>query len=788
MFVCPECGATQASPGSCVVDGVAVMPVGEDLLLGTTIGAYRVSRLLGIGGMGRVYKGVHPTIGSRVAIKVLSRECSDRRDLVERFFAEAKAVNLIRHESIVNVLDLATLPDGRPYIIMEYLDGAPLASIIEAGATRGPLPLGGIARLAAEVLDALGAAHAKGIVHRDLKPDNIFVAPSGRPKVLDFGIAKLSDTSHSATRTGSLLGTPHYMSPEQAAGRPVDHRADIYAMGVILFECSTGQKPFLAESLFDLLRKHVEAPPPSPRAMRPDMPPELEHVILTALAKAPEHRFGSAQAMSMALQHATAQLPQSSWQPLTPTVTTATGAQAWSPTPPASWTPQAPQSGFSTHNATQPSPTPPSMARPPEKNRTALWVALGIVLVGGGVTAGVVAGLSNKGGGSGSGAVATSDGSATNGGVGVNGGAGGGATNGGTGENGGAANGAGGNGGAGGGGAANGGATGGGATNGGAGTNGATNGGAGGNGGAQQNAGNVHIGSNVQIGQNVVINGSAAQPTKVENDGDEDDDGLDAAMASIDQAMAQLGPEGMKQLPPEMQQQLAQLKAIRKLPKNQREAKLRELMTSGPLAGMGAIGIAKPPPPPPPPASGGWVKYHTIPLPPGFDPSNVDVAATIRWAEAQARAAIPDAVMFRIDTTGISPDGRANLNLASSSSDHGSIDVRFMSPSRSKRDPKLPLGVRVEWKCMFRVAVEPGTVTVSPLDGWDCNEEHVVPWPRCSFAQIWKKAIAKKAPSSNAVASVDYRSNSDGQSTWYFDIGFGTGGKNFSELFQDDCR
>jgi serine/threonine protein kinase len=250
MFVCPECGAAQPGPGHCGTDGALFQAVGEDLLLGTTIGAYRVARLLGIGGMGRVYKGVHPSIGSRVAIKVLSRECSDRRDLVERFFSEAKAVNLIRHESIVNVLDLAMLPDGRPYIIMEYLDGAPLANLIAM-----PLPLGGLARLAVEVLDALGAAHAKGIVHRDLKPDNIFVTPGGRPKVLDFGIAKLTDLGalNSSTRTGSLLGTPHYMSPEQAAGRPVDHRADIYAIGVILFECATGQRPFQAESLFDMV-------------------------------------------------------------------------------------------------------------------------------------------------------------------------------------------------------------------------------------------------------------------------------------------------------------------------------------------------------------------------------------------------------------------------------------------------------------------------------------------------------------------------------------------------------
>src|SRR5215831_1841747 len=362
MYVCPECGASQPVPGHCGADRWPLAPAGDDGLLGATIGAYRIARLLGVGGMGRVYKGVQPQIGSRVAIKVLSRECADRRDLVERFFAEARAVNLIRHESIVNVLDLASLPDGRPYIIMEYLDGAPLATLIEHSLEqRVPLPLGGIARLAAEVLDALAAAHAKGIVHRDLKPDNVFVAPSGRPKILDFGIAKLSEVTNTSTRTGSLLGTPHYMSPEQAAGRVVDHRADLYAIGVILFECATGKKPFLAEALFDLLRMHVEAPPPPPRALRPDMPPELEHVILTALAKLPEQRFASAMAMSMALQHATAQLPPDQWRPLTPPSGRASGG-SWAPTPPSSWSGQGSRPGATP--PPQPLPPPP-LPQPP---------------------------------------------------------------------------------------------------------------------------------------------------------------------------------------------------------------------------------------------------------------------------------------------------------------------------------------------------------------------------------------------------------------------------------------
>ncbi|HTJ45827.1 MAG TPA: protein kinase [Kofleriaceae bacterium] len=419
MFVCPECGLAQAQAGACPADGTPVV-ASDDPIVGTAVGAYRVARLLGVGGMGRVYKGVHPQIGSRVAIKVLSRECADRPELVDRFFSEARAVNLIRHESIVNVLDLSRLPDGRPFIIMEYLDGAPLNDII---AKAGPLPLGGLARLAAECLDALGAAHAKGIVHRDLKPDNIFVTPAGHPKVLDFGIAKLRpEMGGSYTQTGSLLGTPHYMSPEQAMGKPVDHRTDIYAMGVILFECATGQKPFNADSLFDLLRKHVDVTPPSPRALRPDMPPHLEQVILTALAKDPNQRFGSAGALAQALQASTAGLGPDAWLPISPATAHRMSAQRGSPsgagqmmTPaswPPGWAPTAQQQMPPGQGMTPPPPgvsgAPGMMMMPPQHHSTAtsgqvvpqpvgggskkgLWIGLGAVVVIGGIVAIAVA-------------------------------------------------------------------------------------------------------------------------------------------------------------------------------------------------------------------------------------------------------------------------------------------------------------------------------------------------------------------------------------------------------------
>jgi serine/threonine-protein kinase len=415
MFVCPECGQVMGQAGHCPQDGTPLAPRGDDHLLGTTLGPYQVARLLGVGGMGRVYKGVHPQIGSRVAIKVLSHECAQRPELVERFFSEARAVNLIRHESIVNVLDLAKLPDGRPYIIMEYLDGAPLAAIVEKA---GPLPLGSLARLIAEVLDALGAAHAKGIVHRDLKPDNIFITPAGRPKVLDFGIAKLQQnlTPGAATQTGSLLGTPHYMAPEQAMGRAIDLRTDLYAIGVILFECATGRRPFHADSLFDLLRKHVDEPPPPPRALRPDMPSLYEQVILRALEKHPDHRWQNTLALATALHQATQGLGAEAWMPINPGTATAIAAQrtpgSWPSGPTHDWPsrpgatpvpPTHPQAVIPTQHAPPPVQNPSTatagqvMAARPSGGGKGVWIALAaLLLVAGG---GAAAYFATRGGG-----------------------------------------------------------------------------------------------------------------------------------------------------------------------------------------------------------------------------------------------------------------------------------------------------------------------------------------------------------------------------------------------------
>ncbi len=305
--VCPECGES-GDPGVCAKDDTTREPAGIDTLLGTTIGSWRVTRLLGAGGMGRVYQAVQPAIGARVAIKVM-KESADR-ELVERFFNEARAVNMIRHEAIVDIIDLGRLPSGAPYIVMEFLEGVPLRALFRADPR---LPLGTLGRCLADVLAALEVAHAKGVVHRDLKPDNVFVSPGGRITVLDFGIAKLvaDQVGATPTQTGSLLGTPAYMSPEQARAQPLDARADLYAVGVMLYEGATGVLPFQATSLYDLLDMHVKAAPVSPRAHAPAIPEAVEAVILRALAKEPGDRFASAAEMRRALLAAVDALPRS---------------------------------------------------------------------------------------------------------------------------------------------------------------------------------------------------------------------------------------------------------------------------------------------------------------------------------------------------------------------------------------------------------------------------------------------------------------------------------------------
>lgn len=264
---------------------------------------YRIDQLLAVGGMGAVYIGTHTKLRKRVAIKVLNPQISSPL-MVERFHREAVTASQIGHEGIAQVTDLGTSRDGEPFLVMELLDGESLAARIKM---TGAMPIDVACRIAVAILSPLEAAHRAGIVHRDLKPDNVFLVRQSRSemiKLLDFGIARAADldAEFRLTTTGLVLGTPYYMSPEQARGEnEVTHLADIYAVGVILYEMVCGQVPIQGENYNQLMFKVMSGDYRPPRALRPDLPRELEQIILTSIALEPHARPRSAAALEQAL-------------------------------------------------------------------------------------------------------------------------------------------------------------------------------------------------------------------------------------------------------------------------------------------------------------------------------------------------------------------------------------------------------------------------------------------------------------------------------------------------------
>ncbi len=275
--------------------------------VGQRVGNYDITAILGAGGMGTVFLAEHPVIGSKVALKAIHPEFAQSPEVFARFVNEAKAVNQIGHDHIIDITDFGIARTGDCYFMMEYLEGETLtAAIKRTGALRPARAL----NIAAQIADALSASHEHGVIHRDLKPENIFLivrdGVQDFVKVLDFGLAKLTHADELAMypfRAGSVMGTPYYMSPEQCEGRAeIDHRTDVYALGVMFFEMLTGKIPFGSEDYGEILVKHISVQPPAARSIMPDLSPALDMILFRALSKAPGDRFQSMTDFRNALQ------------------------------------------------------------------------------------------------------------------------------------------------------------------------------------------------------------------------------------------------------------------------------------------------------------------------------------------------------------------------------------------------------------------------------------------------------------------------------------------------------
>jgi serine/threonine-protein kinase len=304
---CSRCGGRHPPERCPAGPEVATLP-SLDLLRGAIVGEYQVTGLLGEGGMGVVYSGVHPLLGRKVAIKVLNHQMAQRDEATKRFLQEARAASTLRHQNIVDVFAFGQLADGRYYQVMEFLEGESLRAMLNK---RGPMPPSQARTIVIGVLAGLDVAHRRGVVHRDIKPDNIFICGSldggalaaSDVKILDFGLAKRESAGDISvkTRSGVTMGTPAYMSPEQCRGvGSVDARTDIYAVGVMLYEMIAGRVPFQSASAFDVMFMQIKSRPTALSDLTGRAEP-LEPVVVKALAKRAEDRFASARDMLAAI-------------------------------------------------------------------------------------------------------------------------------------------------------------------------------------------------------------------------------------------------------------------------------------------------------------------------------------------------------------------------------------------------------------------------------------------------------------------------------------------------------
>lgn len=289
-------------------------------LAGRTVGKYRLMEKLGQGGMAQVYKAYQPDLDRYVAVKILHPHLTGDPEFEARFRREARAVAALEHPNIVRIYDFDTA-EGLAFLVIECVEGTNLRTRLREMAGRGDLmELAEVGRITGALADALDYAHRQGVVHRDLKPSNVLIGAGGRAVLNDFGVARMLDAT-AITESGSTPGTPAYMSPEQGQGEPGDARSDVYALGVLLYQLCTGHVPFDADTPYAIILKHITAPLPPPRTLRPDLPEAVERVILKAMAKDPDGRFQTAGEMAGALRAAFGADPHPSPHPtLTPTL------------------------------------------------------------------------------------------------------------------------------------------------------------------------------------------------------------------------------------------------------------------------------------------------------------------------------------------------------------------------------------------------------------------------------------------------------------------------------------
>lgn len=354
----------------------------SDTLTGKTIGKYKIINKLGSGGMAEVYKGYQDNLDRYVAIKFMHAFLSDDQDFLHRFKREARAMASLRHPHIVRVFDFDTYGENSYYLVMEYIEGGTLKERLTASSqTEALIPLEQATQIAAEMADALAYAHGRGMVHRDIKPANIMLdEETGKAILTDFGIVKLvgGKDASTVTITGALIGTPAYMSPEQALGEKGDERVDIYSLGVVLFQMVTGQLPFDADTPLAVVMKQVNDPTPLPVDFNPDVPLALQDVILKSLAKEPDERYQKAAEMAAALRAVNLQQDEAAAvvPPIVPPPTAVTDTAS---------------SGTAPGATVVVAPPAETAAAPPAKKRPAwLWAIAGVILlllIGGGLFA-----------------------------------------------------------------------------------------------------------------------------------------------------------------------------------------------------------------------------------------------------------------------------------------------------------------------------------------------------------------------------------------------------------------